>query len=74
MSPLAELILNRLRYIPLSRGELLEDLGLNQWEEEELEYWLRDLEASGQVRRLEAPAREEAPFYGRSLEAKKPGD
>ena len=67
MSPLTAAILDRLAHYPLSLVELLEDLNLDEWEEDELVEALRELETSGQVRRLDAPGREEHPFYGRSL-------
>jgi len=45
----------------------MEDLDLEEWEAEDLVEALRQLEASGQVCRLDAPGREEHPFYGRRL-------
>ena len=70
-SSLTDAILARLEPCPLSRVELMEDLDIGMWAERELLKALRQLEAAGQVERLEAPAREGSPFYGRSLNGRK---
>jgi len=67
MSPLTAAILDRLAHFPLGLVELMEDLNLDEWEEADLECALRELIASGLVCRLNAPVREEQPFYTKNL-------